>query len=181
MFLPRKALRVGFSDGLFEDLGGVGEFLAHVDVGQLRVHGETGDGHALDQLMRVLMHDVAVLEGAGLGFVRVADEIDRLGVRRRDEAPLHARGESRTATTAKTAGFDLVGDGAALHLERLLELLVAAVLQVALDGGIVADAVDVFEDETLLARMRFFAGEILDGGGHGAQYSSAKRRGNRDL
>jgi hypothetical protein len=30
--------------------------------------------------MRVLVQDVAVLEGAGLGFVGVADEVDGLGV-----------------------------------------------------------------------------------------------------
>jgi hypothetical protein len=51
---------------------GLGEFLADVDVGELHADREAGDHHALEQLVRVLVEDVAVLEGAGLGFVGVA-------------------------------------------------------------------------------------------------------------
>ena len=76
----------------------------------LRVERETGDQHALEQLMRILVHDVAVLERARLGFVGVADEIDRLGLVRFDEAPLHAAGEPRAAAAAQAGGFDFVHD-----------------------------------------------------------------------
>ena len=179
--LAEEAFFVRLCDGLLKDLRRVREFFADVDVGQLGTHSEAGDRHAFDQLMRILMHDVPVLEGAGFGFVRVADEIDRLGVCRRDETPLHTSRETCTPTTAQAAGFDLVGDSAALHGERFFELLVAAILQVTLDGRIVTGAVDVLEDQALFTRMGFFSGKILDGGGHGAQYPSVNKVGNWDL
>jgi hypothetical protein len=63
------------------------------------------------KLMGILMHDVAVLEGAGLGLVGVADQVDGLGVIRRDEGPFDAGGEARTAASAQAAGFDFFDDG----------------------------------------------------------------------
>jgi len=57
---------VGFGDGFFEGDGGFGEFLADVDVGDFSTDGEGGDDHPFDELMGVLMHDVAVLKGARL-------------------------------------------------------------------------------------------------------------------
>ena len=67
----------------------------------LRVEREAGDEHALDELMRIFVDDVAILERAGLGFVGVADEIDRLLLVRLDEAPLHAAGKTRAAAAAQ--------------------------------------------------------------------------------
>ena len=160
--LAQETFGPGLGDGFLDDLRRERELLTNVNVGQLGVHREAGDGHALNELMRVLMQDVAILERAGLRFVGVADEIDGLGIRRRDKTPLHTRRESCTPATAKTAGFDLIGDGTLLHLHRDLELLIAAVAQVAFDGGVITDPVDVFEDQALLARMGLFAGEVLD-------------------
>ena len=37
------------------------------------IEGETGDQDAFEQLMRILVDDVAVLKGPGLGFIRVGD------------------------------------------------------------------------------------------------------------
>ena len=55
---------------------------ANVNVGQLNVVGEAGDDHALDHLVRVLVEDLAVLECARLGFVRVANQVNRLAALR---------------------------------------------------------------------------------------------------
>ena len=52
-------------------------FAAHVDVGGVRAHRERGEQRALDQRMRVVAQDLAVLAGAGLRFVGVDDEIVR--------------------------------------------------------------------------------------------------------
>jgi hypothetical protein len=52
-------------------------------------------------------------------------------------------------------------------LERLLEHLVATIGDGAVDGGIPADAIDVFEDEAVFAWMRLFSGKIRDGGHEG--------------
>ena len=179
--LAEEAFIMRLCDGLFQNLRREGEFFAHVDVGKLGTHSEAGNRHAFDQLMRILMHDVPVLEGAGFGFVRVADQIDWLGIRGRNEAPLYTGRETCTPTATQAAGFDLVGDGAAIHGERLFELLIPAIFQVTFDGRIVSDSVDVLEDQALFTRMGFFTGKILDGGGHGIQYPSVNKLGNWDL
>ena len=109
-----------------------------------------GDGHALEQLVRVLVDDLLVLERAGLRFVGVANEIDRLGVLVGvDEAPLHAAGKTRAAAPAQAGGLDLGDDVRALHAEGLLQDLVAVVLEITVDVDGVAIAVDVLEDQSV--------------------------------
>ncbi len=100
------------------------------------------------------MEDVAVLEGAGFGFVGVADQIDRLGVVRRDEGPLHAGRETRAATTAQAGLLHLLGDVLGLHREGFFQILVSAVAQVAVDRRVPALAVHVLEDEPVFAGVR---------------------------
>ena len=56
----------------FEALVGFPDFAVNVVVAHLDTHGIGGDGHALDQLVRVEANDVAVLEGARLAFVGIA-------------------------------------------------------------------------------------------------------------
>ena len=51
------------------------ELAAHVDEGGVGAHGEAGDETALDEQMRIVPHDLAVLAGAGLGLVGVDHEI----------------------------------------------------------------------------------------------------------
>ena len=103
--------------------------------------------------MRILVNDVAILECARLGFVGVADEVDRLLFVGLDEAPFHAAGETGAAASAQAGGFDFVHDLSARHFHRGFELLVAAVLQIAIDVGRVAFAPDVFENKTVLEWM----------------------------
>ena len=153
IFLPEEILRARFFDRAVQDLRAFGKFAADVDVGDVHVERETGDHHPLDQLMRILVNDVAVLERARLGFVGVADQVDRLFLVGLDEAPLHAAGETRAAAAAQAGILDLVHDLGAAHLDRGLELLVAAVLQVAIDVVRVAFAPDVFENQPALERM----------------------------
>ena len=76
----------------------------------MRVEREAGDQHAFDQLMRILVNDVAILERARLGFVGVADEIDRLLLVGLDEAPLHAAGKTGAAAAAQAGALHLVHD-----------------------------------------------------------------------
>ncbi len=56
------------------------EFAADIDVAGIGAHGETGDQAALDQQMRIVPHDLAVLAGAGLGLVGIDHEIVRAAV-----------------------------------------------------------------------------------------------------
>ncbi len=92
-------------------LGFVVVFAAYVDVAGVRAHGEGGDQGALDQLLRIVAHDVPVLAGAGLALVGVDDEVARPPVRLLGhEAPLHARREPGAAAAAQAAGLDLLDD-----------------------------------------------------------------------
>ena len=104
--------------------------------------------------MRILVNDVAILERARLGFVGVADQIDRLFFVGLDEAPFHAAGKTRAAAAAQTRSFHFVDDLRARHRDRFLQLLVTAVAEVAIDvcGPIVAS--DVFENQTVFEGMR---------------------------
>src|ERR1700744_1203051 len=51
------------------------KFAAHVDITGMRIHREARDQTALDQKVRVMPHDLAVLAGTGLRFVGIDDEI----------------------------------------------------------------------------------------------------------
>ena len=83
--------------------------------------------------MRVLVNDVAILERARLGFVGVADQIDRLLLVRLDEAPLHTARKSGATASAQPGVLHLIDDLGARHRERFFQLLVAAVPQVTID------------------------------------------------
>jgi len=54
-----------------------------------------GNHRALDQLVWVLVDDVAVLEGPRLGFVRIDDQVNGLAALAVDERPLDRHRESR--------------------------------------------------------------------------------------
>ena len=60
-----------------------------------------GNDHAFDELVRILVNDLLILERARFGFVRVANEINRLGIRMADEAPLEPTGKASTAASAQ--------------------------------------------------------------------------------
>ena len=95
---------VGLVDRGLQPLGLAVEFAADVDVRGIRAHGETGDQAALDQLVRIVAHDVPVLAGAGLGFVGVDDQIVRTAVAlvvRRHEGPFEPGREAGAAPAAQ--------------------------------------------------------------------------------
>src|SRR5260370_4759982 len=73
----------------------------------LRSGDQAGDDHALDEEMRQVSHDEAVLDGAGLAFIGVADNIFH-GIRLlADEIPFHAGGKSGAAHAFQLGGFEL--------------------------------------------------------------------------
>ncbi len=89
---------------------------------------------ALDQLVRIVLHEQPVLEGAGLGLVGVADDV--LGARAlaRDEGPLGPAGEAGAAAAAQSGPLDLFDDLFRLHAQGLGEGVVAAALAITTDG-----------------------------------------------
>ena len=58
--------RVGLVDRRLQALALADELAAHVGVAGVRPHRERGQQRALDQQMRIVPHDLAVLAGAGL-------------------------------------------------------------------------------------------------------------------
>src|SRR4029078_3850862 len=83
------------------------------------------DDHALDEHVRGLLHELAVLEGPGLGLVGIADEV-LLHRSLREERRLLAHGEAGAAAAADAGGVELAEDALALHGERLAKRAVAA-------------------------------------------------------
>ena len=55
----------GFGNGFFHDAGGFGKFAADVNIRKVHVERPSGDHHAFEKLMRVLVQDVTVFECAG--------------------------------------------------------------------------------------------------------------------
>ena len=93
---------VGLVDRRLQALALADEFAAHIDVTGVRAHGETGNQTALDQQMRIVPHDLAILAGAGLGLVGVDHEIMRPAVRLlRHERPLQAGRKAGAAAPAQ--------------------------------------------------------------------------------
>ena len=95
-------------------------------------HCISGDHHALEHRVRVVTHEVAVFEGAGLALVGIADQIFLALILLRHEAPLEAGRKPSTATTAQRGLLhfrnDLVGRN--FFIQYLFECLVAAALDV---------------------------------------------------
>ena len=87
--------------------------VADEDPALLTARDEHAQQEALDHEMRLLGHDLTVLERAGLGLVRVADRVVRGGVLRGHELPLAPGREPGAAHAAQAGvlhrGQDLVG------------------------------------------------------------------------
>ena len=143
-----------FGDGFFHNACGLGEFAADVDVREVHVERPGGDHHALKQLVRIFVEDVAVFEGAGFGFIAVDHEIVGLAVIALDKAPFHPGGEPRAAAAAEVGGFDLGDDVGRVHLQRFFQRLVAAVSQVAIDRSVIVVASDLAQNHPAFGRVR---------------------------
>ena len=116
----------------------------------MRAHREAGDQAAFDQRMRIVAHDVAVLAGAGLGFVGIDHQIMRpllhfLG----HEGPFEAGGEAGAAAAAQARLLDHVDDGLGPEFEdRLGAVPVAALLRGVEPRRL--EAVEIGEDAVLV-------------------------------
>src|SRR5690606_7041966 len=108
---------------------------AEVDVTVLGADGERGDRHGLDDREGVALEQDAVLERAGLGFVRVADDVARARRLPRDSVPLPAGGERGAAAPEQAGVRDLADDGGGSELDGALEGGEAAGAAVVVDVG----------------------------------------------
>ena len=129
----------------------------HIDVAGVRAHGEAGDQAALDQQMRIVPHDLAVLAGAGLGLVGIDDEIARPAVRfLRHERPFQAGRKAGAAAAALAGRLDLVDDRVAALFQNRLGAVPGAARARAFEAPVV-EAVEIAEDAILVSEHHFFS------------------------
>src|SRR5207248_9088310 len=123
-------------------------------------HGEGGDQRALEQQMRVVPHAVAVFAGAGLGFLRVDDEIGWPRIALGHERPLEAGGEAGAAAPAQTGVPDL-GDDPIVALVHQPLRAVPGAARLGAGEPPVLEAVEVLESAVLVlqhgAQIPYFA------------------------
>ena len=141
--------RVGLGDGRLEPLALADELAAHVDVAGVRAHGEGGEQRALDQQVRIVPHDLAVLAGAGLGLVRVDHEIAGPGIALGHERPLEAGREAGAAAAAQARVLDLVDDPVVALVDQRLGVVPGAARPGAGQPPVL-EAVEVLEDAVLV-------------------------------
>ncbi len=67
-------------DGFLQGAIAAPIFETQIDVGGARPDRVAGDGDPLDQLVRIIFHQHAVVEGARLTFVGVDGKINRAGM-----------------------------------------------------------------------------------------------------
>mmetsp|Transcript_20402 Transcript_20402/g.42802 ORF Transcript_20402/g.42802 Transcript_20402/m.42802 type:complete len:518 (+) Transcript_20402:466-2019(+) len=183
--LPDEAGGVGLVDGLVQHHGLVEVLAPDVDVGGPRPHGVPGQQAPLDQLVRVLPHDLAVLARPRLGLVGVHHQEARTPVARLGhEAPLQAGREARPAAAAEPRVFDFLDDPVGAHVHDLLGQVVVAPLQRVFEAPVLL-AVQVREDAVLVgqASVGADAGEQIGTafGGYGSQCMIGHARGRDGL
>ncbi len=109
-FLPEKPGPIAAANFFAENFFLKMVLVANVKDAALGSCYKAGDDHALDEQMRQIGHDKAVLDGAGLAFISVADNIfDGIGLFAH-EIPLHAGGKSGPAHAFQFGRFKLGED-----------------------------------------------------------------------
>ncbi len=115
---------VRFGDGLLDPPRRLGVLAPDVDEGVIGTQAVGGEHDALDQLMRVALEELPVLEGAGLGLVGVDHQV--AGIDGREEPPLDPRREVGPAPPADARSLDFLGHVVRRHRrERLAQRGVA--------------------------------------------------------
>ena len=157
--------RIGLVHRRLQMLAFADEFAADVDEAGMSTHGEAGDQAAFDQKMRVVAHDLAVLAGAGLGFIGVDHEIMRPAVRLLGhERPLESGREASAPAPAQPRGLHLVDDPIAALLQDGLGAVPGAARASSLKAPII-EAIEILEDAILIREHhdRLFADESPTG------------------
>ena len=98
--LTNKASSASLVKRGFKTLINFPNFTVHIVVATVCAHSVSSDCHPFDHGMRVVAHDVAILEGTGLAFISITDDVFIPGKGARHEGPLKTR--RKTCTTPTT-------------------------------------------------------------------------------
>src|SRR5882672_8596084 len=145
---------VSLIDRRLQPLTFTDELAAHIDVTGVSAHCEAGDQAALDEKMRIVPHNVAILAGPGLGLIGVDHKImgpvaSLLG----HERPLEPGWEPSAAATAQARVLDLADDGVAAFLQDRLGAVPGAA-RTGAGQAPVAAAVEIAKDAILVIEHR---------------------------
>ncbi len=132
---------------------------ADVDEGVIDAGAVCGDHDPLDQHVRALLQQLAVLEGARLGLVGVTDQVT-VHVSLRQERGLAPGGEAGAAAAAQPGGIEFGDDRRRLHREGLAHRLIAAAALVDLERG-KSRLVDVCQQDRGRAHQALALGSAL--------------------
>src|SRR5262249_59161441 len=160
--------RAGLIHGRLQALALADEFAADVDEAGIRPHGEASDQTSLDQQMRIVPHDLAVLAGAGLGLIGVDHEIMRAAVGLfGHERPFQAGRKTGSAAATQPRSLHLIDDPIAALLQDGLGAVPGAPGACAVEAPVV-EAVEIGEDAVLVLKHqdRLFL-EASSAGGFG--------------
>eukprot|EP00307_Rebecca_sp_RCC1486_P004752 CAMPEP_0119406326 /NCGR_PEP_ID=MMETSP1335-20130426/696_1 /TAXON_ID=259385 /ORGANISM="Chrysoculter rhomboideus, Strain RCC1486" /LENGTH=470 /DNA_ID=CAMNT_0007430399 /DNA_START=300 /DNA_END=1708 /DNA_ORIENTATION=+ len=148
---------VRLRNGALEASGLVHKLAADVDVRRARAHARARDQAALDKLVGVMAHNLAVFARSRLRLVRVHHEVLRLlRIVLGHERPLQARREASTTATAKPGALDLSDDLVSTEKDDVLRPVPIAALLRAIEPR-AAVAVQVGEDPILVLQVAVHA------------------------
>ena len=105
-------------------------FHAQVDVSLGGANGHARNGHALDEAVRIALHQHAVGEGARIAFVGIADHVLLVGRLVQDRLPLDTGGECGAAASTQPGIRHFLDHLRAGHAQCALQALVSAVRHV---------------------------------------------------
>ena len=117
-------------------------------LGARRVRGDEG---ALDELVRIALHQVAVLEDARLPLLAIGHDVLGLADRGPGRLPLAGGGEERAAAPEEAGGLDGLDDLERRPIERARQAAVGAVQQRIVEA-LGVDGARAGEERALLAR-----------------------------
>ncbi len=101
--LAEQACCMQVSDGLIHDGDAVRILGPDVEHARLRSGEPTGDHHAEQHAVRLLLHEVFVNVGTGIALVGIADDVFHFTLRRTATGPLDGQRETRTTTSTQAA------------------------------------------------------------------------------
>ena len=111
------------------------EFTTCIDISRTSAESPARNNQTFDQAVRIFQQKEVILVRTAFAFVSVHHDIHRLARVTRNEAPLHAGRESRTATSAETGALNAINHFELRHFEqRLGNGGIAAELLVSVDA-----------------------------------------------
>ncbi|OQC56119.1 MAG: hypothetical protein BWX54_01547 [Verrucomicrobia bacterium ADurb.Bin018] len=108
--IPQQPAGVGLVNGLAQARHRQRIFCAYIHIALRRADGERGNGHALNDAVRVAFQRTAIHVGARVAFIRVAQHIFHRARRPPREVPLHKRREACPPPPPQPGTFHFLND-----------------------------------------------------------------------